>query len=83
MSGEKDLDKLIKISTRLEISARGRDNKLLHTKEIIERLQEEQRTREQGEYVFVEASAVAQIIEKRVRNRSLDIIKGIDLQLGD
>ena len=87
MGGKDKLEKLIEIIEKLEIKARKRDNQLHCARELIETIQNKQEVRQQETYMFTKATAVIetvpQQIDKRTRDRSLDIINGINPKLGD
>jgi len=87
MSKEENINRLIGIIERLEINARERDNELRHAKELIETLRSAQQIKQENTHLFGEAAAVAKEVKRRTneatRDRSRDLIAGINLQLGD
>ena len=69
------------------MNARERDNELRHAKELIKTLQSGQQIRQENTHVFAEAAAFTKVAKRRknetARDRSRDLIAGINLQLGD
>jgi len=83
MNNDDKLSSLIDIISRLEISARECDNELLRARELIGILQQEQRET----YMIAESAEVvnttAPHTDTRVRDRTLNLIRGVDIQIGD
>jgi len=83
MNNDDKLSSLIDIISRLEISARECENELLRARELIGILQQEER----DTYVIAKLAEVVNTIaphtDTRVRDRTLDLIRGVNIQIGD
>ena len=79
MRHERNIDRLINIIARLEISTRECDRKLLHTRELIENLKTKQLEKDENPYLFAEIVTVVEEVQSQVdaleRDRSQDILK--------
>ena len=80
MNEDDNLNRLIDIISRLEISARRRDNDLNNAWELIERLQYERRQPPRAAVLVTRTQTKR---DTRIEDRSIDLVSGVDIQIGD